>query len=233
MATNIIFKGRNSNELTGLLISEQPDITRAKLREETTEVEGRDGDLSRSLGYDSYKKSILIGLHGNFDVDAIMDFFDGEGWVIFGNEPDKKYWGRISDGFDLERLLRFRKGKVTWIVQPYKKLVDEPNVSGAVSPLSVTNQGYKDALPIIKIDGTAGGTVELKVRGLTVLSLVMPPEGTITINSETMECYNANAKKNQYVTMAGDFPKLIKGVNPVAWTGAATNVTVTPNSRFL
>ena len=229
---NVIFKGRNSNELTGLLISEQPDITRPKLRQEVTEVDGRDGDIARDLGYDSYKKSILIGLHGNFDVDAIMDFFDGEGWVTFANEPTKKYYGRVTDGFDLERLLRFRKGKVSWTVQPFKKLVTEPNVTGSAFPLVVENQGYKDALPIITITGVAGNTYELDINEETVASIVMPPEGTITIDSEAVECYNSNAKKNQFVTMAGDFPRLPRGENNVAVAGA-TNVTVTPNSRFL
>ncbi len=229
---NIIFKGVNSSTITGLLISEQPDITKPKLRQDVIEVDGRDGDIAKDLGYESYKKSALIGLHGNFDIDEVINFFDGEGWVVFANEPDKKYYGRIADSFDLERLLRFRKGKVTWVVQPFKKLIDEDTVSGATFPLVVENMGYKDALPTIIITGTAGNTYELDINEQTVASIVMPPEGTITIDSEAQECFNSNAKKNQYVTMAGDFPRLPRGENDVAVTGA-TNVTVIPNSRFL
>lgn len=229
---NIIFKGVNSSTIDGLLISEQPDIIRPARRTEVTEVDGRDGDLVNYLGYEAYKKTALVGLYGSFDIDEVMNFFSGEGWVTFDNEPTKKYWGRIVDDVAMERIIRFRKGKVTWAVQPFKKLVTEASVTDASSPMTVTNQGYENSLPIITIVADEDEVVELDINGDTVLSVVMPAEGTITIDSETLNCYNSNADKNQYVTIATDFPSLIAGSNTITWTGDA-ELTVTPNSRWL
>lgn len=230
---NIIFKGVNSNTITGLLISEQPDITRPARRQTATEVAGRDGDVVAYLGYDTYEKVAEIGLYGSFDIDEVINFFSGEGWVTFANEPTKKYWGRIVKEIDFTRLIRFRKAKIRWIVQPYKKLVTESNVTGATSPLTVVNQGYENSLPTIIIVADADEVVEIDVNAVTVLSVTMPPEGTITIDSETLNCFNSNADKNQYVTMAGDFPTLLSGDNTVSWSGTVTSVTVIPNSRWL
>ena len=230
---NIAFKGVDSDTLTGLLISEQPPITRPSRRQEAIEVDGRDGDLVNYLGYDTYEKVAQIGLHGSYDIDAISNFFSGEGWVTFANEPTKKYWGRIVKEIDFERLIRFRTAKIRWTVQPFKKLVTENNVSGATSPLTVVNQGYEKSLPTIIIVADADEVVELSINGQTVLSVTMPDEGTITIDGENKNCFNSNADKNQFVTMAGDFPTLNSGSNSVSWTGTVTSVTVVPNSRWL
>lgn len=230
---NLIFKGVDSDTIGGLLISEQPTITRPARRATATEVAGRDGDVVDYLGYDTYDKHAEIGLHGAYDIDEIINFFSGEGWVTFGNEPTKKYWGRIVKGIDFERLVRFRKAKVSWTVQPYKKLVTEANVTGSTSPLEVENLGYEDSLPTIIIEADEDEVVELDINGITVLSVTMPAEGTITIDGETKNCFNSNADKNQFVTMAGDFPTLPSGENEVSWSGTVTSVTVIPNSRWL
>jgi len=230
---NIIFKGTNSDTISGLLISELPDITKPPRRQEAIEVDGRDGDVYRYKGYDTYKKTLQIGLHGTYDIDEIANFFSGEGAVIFSNEPTKQYTARIVDNIDFERLVRFRTAKVPFIVQPYKKLVGEDNVTGSTSPLTVENLGYEDSLPTIIIVADADEVVEIDVNAQTVLSVTMPPEGTITIDGEALNCYNSNADKNQFVTMAGDFPTLLSGDNEISWTGDVTSVTVIPNSRWL
>jgi len=234
---NIIFKGIDSDTISGLLISEQPAITRPARRQEAIEVDGRDGDVVNYLGYDTYEKVAKIGLHSGFDIDEVINFFSGEGWVTFANEPTKKYWGRIVKDIDFDRLIRFREAKIRWTVQPWKKLVTEANVTGSNSTpdltLTVENQGYEDSKPTIIIEADADEVIELDINAETVLSVTMPPEGTITIDSETMNCFNSNADKNQYVTMAGDFPTLLSGDNDVSWSGTLTSITIIPNSRWL
>jgi phage-related protein len=230
---NIIYKGINSNTITGLLISELPDIVRPERRGDATEVDGMDGDIWRDAGYSSYEKQLEVGLYGDYNIDEIANYFSGDGWIIFSNEPTKKYYARFTRQVNFERLIRFRKAKIPFKVQPYKRLVTESNVTGATSPLTVDNQGYEVSKPTIIIVADADEVVELDVNGVTVLSVTMPPEGTITIDSETLNCFNSNADKNQYVTMAGDFPTLLSGENEVSWSGTVTSVTVIPNSRWL
>ena len=226
----IIFKGIDSETITGLLISEQPDITRAPRKTQTTDIDGKDGDLVTYLGYESYDKKAKIGLHGDFDIDEIGNFFSGEGWVIFSNEPTKRYYGRITKQIDFESLVRFRTAVVTWTVQPYKKLVTESNVSGGTSPLAVVNQGYEDAKPLIKIEGTPDDVITLDVDTIDFATVTIPASGEIYLDGENLNAYDATGDKNDHVV--GDFAVLPSGSSNIGWTGTAT-VTITPNSRWL
>ncbi len=230
--SNIVFKGINSDDLVGLLISEQPDIIRPPRRTNSIEIDGRDGDIPEVLGYESYKKRLEVGLYGNYDIDAIINFFSGDGWVIFGNEPTKKYYARIDADASFERLVRFRRAKVDFIVQPYKKLVDEDDVTGSTAPLSVVNQGYVGSKPIVTIVADPDEVVALKVNDITVCTVTMPAEGTIILDTEALNAYNVAGDKNQHVVGTLDF-ELANGDNDIDWTGTVTSVTVTPNSRFL
>lgn len=231
MGNHLIYKNVNSNSISGLLISELGDITRPSRRQDVTEVEGRDGDVVRYLGYEPYKKNVTIGLHGDFDIDEISNFFGGEGELILSNEPTKVYQARVVDTIDFERLIRWRTATVSFIVQPYKKLLGEQAVESATSPLQVENKGYEDSLPTITVEGVAGEIVTLKNGTSNFATVTIPPEGTITLDGEAQNCYNDNADKNQYVV--GDFAVLKSGVRTISWTGNATKVIVQPNSRWL
>lgn len=227
---SLIFKGKNSTDIDGLLISELPAISRADRRTEAVKVDGRDGDVVNYLGYDPYKKEMVVGLTRGFDIDEIIDFFNGEGWAIFSNEPTKRYYVRFEDGFDLDRLVRFRKGKITMVAQPFKKLVSEADVVGTAS-VTVENLGYEVSQPIITIEAAAAAELTLTLDGNDMMNIVMPAEGEIVIDSEALNCYNSNADKNQYVE--GSFIELTRGEHTIAVTGGATALTVKPNSRWL
>ena len=87
--SKIIWKDKCSDDIQGLLICELPPISKPKMRTSSTEIDGRDGDIVEYLGYKSYDKTISIGLTRNYDLDAIMNFFTGNGKLILSNEPDK------------------------------------------------------------------------------------------------------------------------------------------------
>ena len=83
MSNYLIWKGQDSRNLKGLLISELPHIVRPAMRVQTIEIEGRDGDVSNDIGYAAYDKMVKIGLYNNYDVDKISHFFSGSGKVTF------------------------------------------------------------------------------------------------------------------------------------------------------
>ena len=120
MLNEIILNGISSNTLQGLLIQSLPPITKQLMRSRKDEIDGRDGDIITILGYSSYDKTFSIGLSYNYDINAIIKFFDSEGTVTFSNEPDKYYNYRILDQIDFEKLLRFKAATVTMHVQPFK-----------------------------------------------------------------------------------------------------------------
>lgn len=230
----IIFKNINSSSIQGLLISDLGDIIKATRRQENMEVDGRDGDVYRYKGYDTYDKSISIGLFGEFNIDEISNFFSGDGVAIFSNEPTKYYRARITKQINYERLIRFRKTTVKFTVDPYKYLLDEPSVTSTVNTFTVNNAGYEDSQPTMILTGDAGEIVTIKVRDLQVYEVTIPPEGTITLDGEALNCYNSNADKNQFVKITGgNFATLKSGANSIEWGGNLDSLTVIPKSRWL
>lgn len=120
MINYIELNGEKSTSVKGLIIQSLPPITKPKMRTSIETIDGRDGDVVTRLGYSAYDKEVCIGLHGDFDIDDAIAFFDSEGEVVFSNEPDKYYRYQILDQIDFERLIRFRTAKVKMHVQPFK-----------------------------------------------------------------------------------------------------------------
>lgn len=120
MINYVELNGTKSTSVNGLIIQSLPPITKPKMRTSVEDIDGRDGDIVTRLGYAAYDKELSIGLHGDFDIDDAISFFDSDGEVVFGNERDKYYRYQILDKIDFDRLLRFRTAKVKIHVQPFK-----------------------------------------------------------------------------------------------------------------
>lgn len=120
MINYVELNGEKSTSVKGLIIQSLPPISKPKMRTSIETIDGRDGDVVTKLGYSAYDKQLSIGLHGDFDIDDAISFFDSEGEVVFGNEPDKYYRYQILDQIDFERLVRFRTAEVKMHVQPFK-----------------------------------------------------------------------------------------------------------------
>lgn len=227
----IIFNGKCSDEIDGLIISELPTISRPKMRTENIVIDGRDGDIVEELGYSSYTKELLIGLNTKADIDEVMNFFTGKGKVIFSNEPDKVYDVIADDKVDYKRLVKFKKATVKFHVQPYKYLVDEApfvfNITNQTE-VKVSNVGYVPSKPVITLYGE--GDVQLLINGISVFSVNIDDE-YVVIDSLEQEAYKGLILKNRQMT--GQFPTLKSGVNTISWVGNVTKIKVEPKSRWL
>ena len=226
----IIWKNVDSTTIKGLLISELPPISKPKMRTQETTIDGIDGSIIEELGYESYDKTINIGLTRDFDIDEVIKYFSGTGNVVFSNEPDKYYKATITDQIDYERLLRFRTASVRFRVQPFKYKVNEAPVTLTTTGKSVVNSGLEKSKPKMTITGS--GTIELMVNGETLFSYTFPEgETSVVIDSEKQDAYLGAVLKNR--NMNGEFPILNSGNNTIGWTGSVTKIVVEPNSRWL
>ena len=170
MISYIELNGEKSTNVKGLIIQSLPPITKPKMRASREEIDGRDGDIVTKLGYAAYDKEVSIGLHGDFDVDDAIAFFDSEGEVVFGNEPDKYYRYQILDEIDFERLVRFRTAKVKMHVQPFKhdavdRTFDIVNQFLHVEDSTASRFGITVTLSegSIRVAGRATGDVDIEV----------------------------------------------------------------------
>ena len=233
MRNYIILNGVNSNTITGLLISTLPPITKPKIRTQTEEIDGRDGDIVTKLGYSAYDKEIEIGLYGNYDTDEVIEYFNSEGTIVFSNETDKYYNYKILEQIDFNKLIRFKTAKVKLHVQPFKyPLQEQPiTISGETT---VTNEGNIYARPTLNISGS--GNVEVILNGQEIFSIDLGEDATnITIDTTKMEAYNPDttALMNRQVTGDYNLFKIETGNNTVSITGNVTSATISKYTRWL
>jgi predicted phage tail component-like protein len=230
----ITLNGIRSDSVKGLLISELPPVVKPQQRTEIEEIDGRDGDIVTKLGYSAYDRTMLIGLHGDFDIDDVIRFFDSEGDAIFSNEPDKLYKYQILDDIEFERLIRFRKAKVSFHVQPFKySAVERIKTINAETEDSfrVLNSGNTVARPRITITGS--GTINLSLNNHQMFVINLGNEGYITIDTEEMNAYKGSVLKNRLVTGNYDNFALTLGMNVISWTGDVDAVSIEKYSRWI
>lgn len=172
---SIIWKGVPSTTINGLLISELPPISKPAMRIKETTIDGRDGSIIEELGYAPYDKPVIIGLHGNFDINKVIKYFTGEGEVVFSNEPDKVYTAKIVGQIDYTRLLRYRQATILFRTQPGKRKLFEAYKPAQTTTASGTSIAINDSANATIKDITVGdgsvseGQVEIKATGKNLL----------------------------------------------------------------
>ena len=233
----IILNNIDSRTKTGLLISSLAPISKPQVRTQVDVIDGRDGDIVTPLGFGAYDKVIKIGLTHNYNIDAIIEYFNSSGVVVFSNEPDKVYQYAIYEQIDFEKLIRFKTAEVVLHVQPFKfSVTEQPRtfvISQSPATVSITNLGNIYARPIMSI--TATGSVTFALNGSDILSIEFGETAqTIIIDCEAMNAYNSqNVLLNRLVTGNYDNIKLIKGSNEIVLTGNVTAFTIEKYSRWI
>ena len=230
----IIWNNKDSRDIKGLLISELPPITKPNLRIKETVIDGVDGSIIEELGYESYDKTIAIGLKIGADIDDVMEFFTGNGEIVFSNEPERYYIARVIKSIDFARLLRFRVATVTFRVQPFKynRVEVARQATSDRASMVVENIGNHTAKPIITITGS--GTIELSVNDTEICEYTFPDgENTVILDSEKQDAYLDNVTNLKNSNMVGDFPIFAKGNNTISWSGSVESVKITKYSRWL
>lgn len=226
----IIWNGKDSRNIDGLLISELPPISKPAMRVKETVIDGMDGSQYEDLGYSSYDKSVSISLRGDFDINEVIKYFSGEGEVIFSNEPDKVYMAKIYGKVDYTRLLRFRQATILFRVQPFKYKSAETAQYIETSPSEIINDGIEPSRPIMTLTGS--GTVSISLNDGYVFEYTFPDgETEVVIDSEKEDAYLESALKNR--NMLGEFPILQPGTNKIEWTGDIESISVLPRCRWL
>lgn len=155
----LIWKGEDSRDIKGLIISELPPISKPLMRVVETVIDGVDGSMIEEVGYSSYDKAMTIGITPNADINEVIAYFTGNGEVVFSNEADKCYKASIIGQIDFARLVRFRVATVVFRVQPFK-------------------YEYFEKQSVLPSGEIAGGVIQLTDKKITELAI----EGRSTQN---------------------------------------------------
>lgn len=218
----------------GLIITSLPPITKPKIRFASEEIDGRDGDIITTLGYQAYDKTLSIGLHGNFDIDKVIEFFATSGTITFSNEPDKVYNFAQLDSIDFERLVRYRTADVKLHVQPFKtgRLQRPKTFTSADAQAVIVNAGNVGAAPKLTIKAT--GNVSIYLDGSQVVQVTNTGDYTLVIDVAALEASTPEGVlMNRHIT--GDYQRLMlsPGKHSIKWSGTVHSLTIEDYSRWI
>lgn len=197
MRNFVIINGVNSNTINGLGINELPPITKPEMRNIREEIDGKDGDIITDLGYSAYDKTITIGLFGTgYDINDIVAFFNGEGTIVFSNEPDKYYNFKILNQIDYESLQKFRTASITFHCQPFKYPLSE-------TPLEIEYDYIEQEDETLTLNNTGNALMKLDLKGNTSQSGEPTPDAPIPVNvvsgDNTIKIEGKNLFKDKYI----------------------------------
>lgn len=230
----IILNDVKSTKIQGLMIQALPSICKPQMRSQIETIDGRDGDIVTKLGYAAYDKQLLIGLHGKYNIDEVIKYFNSEGTVTFSNENDKYYNYQILESIDFERLIRFRQATVTLHVQPFKYSVSEGKPEFQIkngSEIQINNNGNIFSKPVITLNGS--DTCNIYLNGKQIFTISFGNNNNITIDTDKMEAYSGSTLKNRIVTGNYNNFYLPVGINRIAFTGDCSYFSIKNYSRWL
>lgn len=230
----VVINGVKSTTINGLLIQSLPPITKPSIKTQIETIDGRDGDIVNKLGYQSYTKELSIGLHGNYKVDDVIDYFNSSGKITFSNEMDKYYLYDIVDQIDFERLVRFKTATVKIRVQPFKYSLVDTKITKNITyeqSMTVFNRGNYIAKPIITIHGM--GNIDLSLNGYHVMAINLSGHQYIKIDVSEMNAYKGDVLLNRLVSGNYDDLVLKIGTNNLMWVGDVTKIEIENYSRWV
>lgn len=230
----VLINDMPSYGVDGLIITSLPPITKPKMRYSSEEIDGRDGDIITTLGYQSYDKTVSIGLHGNFDIDKVVEFFATSGTITLSNEPDKVYRFQQLESIDFERLVRYRTADVKLHVQPFKTgRLQRPKVfTSADAQAVIVNAGNVMAAPKLTIK--VSGNIGIYLDGSQILSVTNTGDYTMIVDVANLEASTPEGTlMNRLIT--GDYQRLAlaPGKHSIKWSGTVHSLTIEDYSRWI
>ena len=227
----VIINNQNTKTL-GFALVGRPSIASAEKKYETTEVEGRDGSLTRFLGYDDLKFSLNFNILFQSDIKQKLREIKGvlaqASTLSFDDSPNFYYKIKQAQISETESVIKSSGVfSVEFVCDPFE-YQKTSSTAYTTKPISLTNQTTAEALPLIKITGT--GTVVLSVNGIGITMTGLT--SSIVLDSELQEAYTG-LTTNMNSNMNGNFPVLKIGSNSITWTGTVTKVEIDPKWRWL
>lgn len=227
----VIINNQNT-KILGFALKSRPLIPSAEKKYETIEVEGRDGSLTRFLGYEDLKFSLTFNILFETDIKQklreIKGIIANATQLSFDDSPTFFYKIKHAQISETETVIKSSGVfSVDFICEPYE--FEKTTLTAYITkPITLNNKTTAEALPLIKVTGT--GTVVLNINGVGITLTGLT--SSITLDSELQEAYTG-LTTNMNQNMNGDFPILKIGNNSITWTGNITKIEINPNWRWL
>ena len=227
----VIRNNQNPKNL-GFALVGRPSIPSADKKYETIEVEGRDGALTKFIGYQDLKFSLKFNILFQSDIKQKLREIKGllsvAKTLAFDDSPNFFYKIKRCQISDTETIIK-QSGvfSVEFIADPFEfessSVLEYENPSN----LLIRNNTTYFSQPVLKIFGQ--GNIKLYVND-ELVEVKNINEG-IVIDSEMQEAYYNNDNINHQ--MLGDFPIFGIGENKIRTEGNIDKIEILPNWRWL
>ncbi|WP_080869195.1 distal tail protein Dit [Aneurinibacillus migulanus] len=253
MMSDFTYKGVSARSM-GVRIKSIKRPLLANMRQQYEDVAGRHGSYSFS---DGTLEDIIVEVECFVSVQDRSDlryqirqlaswlYSRNKQQLIFDDEPDLYYYGRITNQIDLEALIRFGKFTLQFRCDPFSYLIENASelildsdvtlnrdirvddqysfaVTGPVM-VEVNNFGMAELYPILQVSGSFT-TLSVTTNGQTLQYTESLVNQTLEINGENMTAKVAGVNKLNKVS--GAFLELIPGINSIQIDGTGLNCTV-------
>lgn len=232
-----VWKDIDSRDMK-VVVNDYSPFMKPKKRVTTLVVPGRPSVLTildSDYDYEPTVRILQCTAQPGANIWDLIGWLDGAGIIRFGCDPDFIYHARISDQFDMDKLLRGHPHKafnVPFICDPFKYLFEPgQDITIKHSGTRIHNPGTVASEPQLLV--TAAGAVTIITGGGAVELDGGAGPWTLLIDCEMRDCLTAD--KSGYLNdwMTGDFPLIPPGDNYISWSGNVNQVVITPNWRWL
>lgn len=226
----MIFKEINSETIRGLIICKEPPISSPSKRINEITIDGKNGTIVEELGYKSYTKAVEIGLTQNANVNDILSYFSGSGHLTFNCESDKYYKASIYSKIDLDKLLRYRTGKIEFYCQPFKYDIDD---KFEVVTNSIINGGNIYSEPIIRLEKQTESVIDVAINNVRFKYTFNTNDTYAEIDCEEMNAEFEGLNRNRNLEIGFDFPRLEVGTNAIIRHDGDATIKIKRRNRWL
>ena len=223
----IKWKNRDLKEL-GIIVEKTPEISKGKKKINIYEIPGRNGFLSVDTGvYEPFSLTLECHCLDTANKDEIKKLLDGFGTLTFDNQ--RQYYAVINDAIPFEKVLRFKRFQINFLVNPVAEDIDITTASITNNPQTLNIQNsYSNIEPILKI--TCTGNVSITINNKTFT--LSDTNGSYILDCKNKIIVDSNGN-NKSSLMKYDFPTLVNGNNSIEYTGTITNFTIEYRKTYL
>lgn len=227
------YNGKRSYDDMNLIITDTPSRVSPARRVTYTLVDGRNGDIITDEGcFDNGEvKYKVTAIAEDFEmpllVKKIKRWLQGDaGYFVLADTYDPNYFylacysGKIDIADKFEKL---GAATLTFKTKPFKYSLDGQRKTTITGATTIYNPEDWEATPYIKIVGNGDITLSINNTSFAFTGV----DEYIEVDGDIQACFKGTELQNNKANFT-DFPKLAEGENNISFTGAVSEIIITP-----
>lgn len=224
-----------ANVLSNVFVSSMPGHRKAAMRQTEYHVKGRDGDLHVNEGFENFDITlVLVLMNATASTRQLVNAWaDGTGKLITSDDLTKAYKATVAEEVTWERYPGnggfYDTATIIFNCDPFMyEAVD--TVLTLTASQSILNPGSADAFPLIKVECTADGDVDMTIAGSYIEIEGMVATDPIFIDCANGYIYSASGSAK---SITGDIPFFDLGTSSIVFGSNLAKLTITPHWRWV